>query len=346
MPRYEIRNTSDSGLTYVEGDLPLNLMLSQAAGTYRARVMSAEQATDIVVPSLTASITQASLTVGQTATLTTNAPAGSTYQWRLGGSPIGGATSASYVTAAAGTLTCQVSTGPQSVTTAGVTVSAAPSGVTITYERTFAWADGTGTFPTRTFASAVTGAGRYLVACYMGIGANFTFQSATLAGAACAVPTANSRFAAVPNVGGVNTDHLVVFEATTTGAGDLTITFGTTSPNRGRVFIIRLDGAGALVDTLGGAANYASAPWTQDRNVETVTNGAVLAFSVTSNLVDWDAIAGFTVRQSQAAGLGTGVLMFGDAVDVAAATPRTMTFGDTNQAAGVTRTLSLSFAPA
>jgi len=128
MPRYEIRDTSDDSLTYVEGDLPLNLMLSQAAGTYRAKVMSAEEATDIVVPTLTASIAEASLDVGDTATLTTNAPTGSTYQWELDGTPISGATSATYVTASEGSLTCVIDAGPQSVETAGVTVAAASSG--------------------------------------------------------------------------------------------------------------------------------------------------------------------------------------------------------------------------
>jgi len=128
MPRYEIRDTSDDSLTYVEGNLPLNLMLSQAAGTYRAKVMSAEEATDIVVPTLTASIAEASLDVGDTATLTTNAPTGSTYQWKLDGTPISGATSATYVTASEGSLTCVVDAGPQSVETAGVAVGAAATG--------------------------------------------------------------------------------------------------------------------------------------------------------------------------------------------------------------------------
>jgi len=127
MPRYELRDTSDNSLTYLEGTPPLDLMLSQAAGTYRAKAMSDEEATDIVVPTLTASIAEASLDVGDTATLTTNAPTGSTYQWELDGTPISGATSATYVTDTAGTLTCDVTTGPQSVTTAGVTVAAASS---------------------------------------------------------------------------------------------------------------------------------------------------------------------------------------------------------------------------
>jgi hypothetical protein len=85
MPRYEIRNTSNSALTYVEGDLPLDLMLTQAAGTYRARAMSAEEATNIVVPTLTAgTIVQTSPAIGDTLTVTgSNAPAGATFLWQV-----------------------------------------------------------------------------------------------------------------------------------------------------------------------------------------------------------------------------------------------------------------------
>jgi hypothetical protein len=77
-----------------------------------------------VVPVFTASITQASLEVGNNATLTVNGPVQS-YQWRLNGVDISGATSASYTTTAVGSLACIVDPlGPQApVTTAAVAVS-------------------------------------------------------------------------------------------------------------------------------------------------------------------------------------------------------------------------------
>jgi hypothetical protein len=49
MPRYELRNTADNSKTYVEGSLPLNLSGLVPVGTYRARVMSDEEPTDIVI---------------------------------------------------------------------------------------------------------------------------------------------------------------------------------------------------------------------------------------------------------------------------------------------------------
>jgi hypothetical protein len=49
MPKYELRNTADNSLSYVEGALPLNLTGLVAAGTYRAREISAEHPEDIVV---------------------------------------------------------------------------------------------------------------------------------------------------------------------------------------------------------------------------------------------------------------------------------------------------------
>jgi hypothetical protein len=139
MPRYEIRNTSNSALTYVEGDLPLDLMLTQAAGTYRAKVMSAEEATDIVVPTLTAgTIVQTTPTIGDTLTVTgSNAPAGATFLWQVdtgGGFGSAGGTNnaASYDTTGrpAGDYRRGVSTAGQSmVYTPAVAVGAAGSGV-------------------------------------------------------------------------------------------------------------------------------------------------------------------------------------------------------------------------
>lgn len=88
------------------------------------------------VPTFTASITETSLTVGQTASLTVNGPV-SSRQWRLNGGNISGATGATYVTAAAGSLDCIVTplgVQPQ-VTTAAVTVAAAPSGFSDDFDR-------------------------------------------------------------------------------------------------------------------------------------------------------------------------------------------------------------------
>jgi hypothetical protein len=84
----------------------------------------------VTVPALTVSIVQAAPTVGQTLTLTTNAAPGAAYQWRRGGTPISGATSATYTTVSADAgqmLTCRVVSGVQDVTSAGVTVGAAAS---------------------------------------------------------------------------------------------------------------------------------------------------------------------------------------------------------------------------
>jgi hypothetical protein len=141
MPRYEIRNTSNSALTYVEGDLPLDLMLTQAAGTYRARAMSAEEATNIVVPTLTAgTIVQTTPDIGDTLTVTgSNAPTGATFLWQVdtgGGFGAAGGTNnaATYDTTGrpAGDYRRGVSTAGQSmVYTPAVAVGAAVSGATL-----------------------------------------------------------------------------------------------------------------------------------------------------------------------------------------------------------------------
>jgi len=118
--------------------LPLDLMLTQAAGTYRARAMSSEEATNIVVPTLTAgTIVQTSPDIGDTLTVTgSNAPAGATFLWQVdtgGGFGAAGGTNnaATYDTTGrpAGDYRRGVSTAGQSmVYTPAVAVGAAPTG--------------------------------------------------------------------------------------------------------------------------------------------------------------------------------------------------------------------------
>jgi hypothetical protein len=97
-------------------------------GTYVVTLVGPGTTENVVVPTLTVSIVQSAPTVGQTLTLTTNAAFGAAYQWRRGGTPISGATSATYTTVSADAgqvLTCRVVSGVQDVTSAGVTVGAA-----------------------------------------------------------------------------------------------------------------------------------------------------------------------------------------------------------------------------
>jgi hypothetical protein len=101
-----------------------------APGDYTVRNITAGTTSTVTVPVLTVAIVQTSPTVGQTLTLTTNAAPGAAYQWRRGGTPISGATSATYTTVSADAgqvLTCRVVSGVQDVTSAGVTVGAAAS---------------------------------------------------------------------------------------------------------------------------------------------------------------------------------------------------------------------------
>lgn len=102
-------------------------------GTYPVRNTATGVATNYIVPTLTVAIAQASLTVGQTASLTTNAAPGAAYQWTLDGANISGATSATYPTAAAGTLRCRVTSGAQVVTSDPVTVAAGGSAFDAAY---------------------------------------------------------------------------------------------------------------------------------------------------------------------------------------------------------------------
>jgi hypothetical protein len=99
-----------------------------APGDYTVRNITAGTTSTVTVPTLTVSIVQTAPTVGQTLTLSTNAAPGASYQWRRGGTPISGATSATYTTVSADAgqvLTCRVVSGVQDVTSAGVTVGAA-----------------------------------------------------------------------------------------------------------------------------------------------------------------------------------------------------------------------------
>ncbi|MCU0906551.1 MAG: hypothetical protein MUF73_03705 [Rhodobacteraceae bacterium] len=91
--------------------------------------------TNVVVPTLTVAVGQATPSVGQSLSLITNAAAGAAYQWRRGAADIAGATLATYATIAADggqILSCRVTSGVQSVTSAGVTVSAA-GGIVATF---------------------------------------------------------------------------------------------------------------------------------------------------------------------------------------------------------------------
>lgn len=164
MPRYEIRNTSNNALTYVDAALPADLLLTQAAGTYRARVMSEEHAGDIVVPTLTAgSISNVSPTIGATLTVTgSNAPTGATFLWQRETSPgvwaaAGGTNNAAtYNTTGqvVGTYRRQVSTAAQGpVSTTGVAVAASKS-VTVAATDTLA----SGGSTTRTISNVNLGA--------------------------------------------------------------------------------------------------------------------------------------------------------------------------------------------
>jgi hypothetical protein len=68
MPRYELRDTATDDLYYVEGALPLNLSGLVPLGTYRARAMSNEEPTDIVLAAVNPDYTGLSFTAGGSGT--------------------------------------------------------------------------------------------------------------------------------------------------------------------------------------------------------------------------------------------------------------------------------------
>ncbi|MFM9060992.1 MAG: hypothetical protein ACKOQP_04935, partial [Bacteroidota bacterium] len=74
---------------------------------------STTQTTLVIRPAVTASVSPISSSIcsGQSVTLSANTGAGLTYQWRLNGNPIIGATQSAYTTSAAGTYTVEVSSG-------------------------------------------------------------------------------------------------------------------------------------------------------------------------------------------------------------------------------------------
>jgi hypothetical protein len=300
MPRYEIRNTSDNSLTYVEGTLPVDLMLTQAAGTYRAKVMSAEEATDIVVPTLTAgTIVQATPTVGDTLTVTgSNAPAGATFLWEVDtGSGFGAAggtnNAASYDTTGrpAGDYRRGVSTAGQSmVYTTAVTVGAA--GVTLTQMNSGAAsavgseASGVTTFTLSGFVS-----GERVIIAYAG------FETSTGPVVSGAIdPTGTNTPLTLRGQVDSSGARVALLDAVAGASGTLNVSLtGTTGAPSGAIFGWRtnataqfkeivtnttnLGGNASITSTSGGEAfavsaiaNSSGRTWTSSANVGTIVN--------------------------------------------------------------------------
>ena len=128
-------------------------------GTYPVRNVTTGIVANVVVPGLTVAVAQTTPSVGQTLSLTSNAAAGASFQWRRGATDIAGATSASYVAQAADagqSVSCRVTSGVQSVTSAAVPVAAAAAG---TFSATFtAFASDEAEFvPNKTFNGVAIG---------------------------------------------------------------------------------------------------------------------------------------------------------------------------------------------
>lgn len=105
----------------------MNQRVEVGPGTYPVRNLATGVVTSLVVPTLTVAVSPSTPSVGQVLSLTTNAAAGATYRWRRGASDIAGATGATYLAQAADegqTVSCQVTSGAQVITSAGVTVGA------------------------------------------------------------------------------------------------------------------------------------------------------------------------------------------------------------------------------
>jgi hypothetical protein len=88
MPRHELRNTTSSARFYSDADFNVDPMLFCPPGNYRARAMSDERATDLLVPTLTVVADQASPPLGSTVTWTTNAPNGVPFSIRRNGTEV------------------------------------------------------------------------------------------------------------------------------------------------------------------------------------------------------------------------------------------------------------------
>jgi hypothetical protein len=218
------------------------------AGTY---TLTGDVSGSRDVLTLTASITETTLSVGQTASITTNATAGTaTYQWRLDGTPISGATSATYTTAAEGDLTCIVDSGAQSVTTAAVTVAAGAIDPVLIASRSFSGIVNGGT---STETNGFPSAGQYVVLILAEFVNTAPFVDVSAAGATVTQLASRGLF---DNVSG-----RVLF-VNATGAADCVFTnnSGITIPAIG-AFIYNVTGAtnaGAIAQT-GTGVNSASA---------------------------------------------------------------------------------------
>jgi hypothetical protein len=134
MPRHELRNTTSSARFYSDADFNVDPMLFCPPGNYRARAMSDERATDLLVPTLTVVADQASPPLGSTVTWTTNAPNGVPFSIRRNGTEVAtgivGTDALSISTTgytAGDAMTCRVLIPPavQDVTSAAVTLAVA-----------------------------------------------------------------------------------------------------------------------------------------------------------------------------------------------------------------------------
>lgn len=302
------------------------------AGTYAA---SDGDPTGLSVVTLTASITQASLTVGQTASLTTNATSGTaTYQWKRDGVNIGGATSATYTTQGADTgtdLTCAVTSGLQTVTTAAVAVTGAASGLTKTYLGHDVISSSTAV-DTFTFSSKTLGTGTIIVA--MGLARNATFTIGSVqagTGSAVTSPMTDGSVSATRNTSVQSTAAIYAIPCTD-ATGDIVVTLSAGTAWGCHITWWLVEGSYDVTDvTVTG--DTLAAPWTLSANVNTVDGGAVFVAGQTrSSPIDFDDTSGFTTRgisvvNTSNRGLG------GDNLDPGTNSPLAVYIGDADQSA-------------